>query len=296
MKLSKLVTISIIIAITQGCAKKAADADSAGVNETEAAIESGIVAVSGSLDEQSNSSFAFQSIKSNSIWSTLLIDKAHAASCSRAFLQSCVSGVKQIEYSDCSTPNGKREMEGSVKLEFSDSACSMNNVGDSVLRTYNTQITGPRGGIVINSSDAAQDYREGNAYGGGARITKTSSGHTLDILGKHKRMERNGRNLFNVSIRTLQPLEVTGGLARASRRVSNGQLEINHNLAKFTSVITASNIQWGDCSCFPVSGSLNVTYSGSKSGSATVTFTNECGVASVEENGQTSKIELSYCE
>ncbi len=296
MKLSKLISIAVIFVIVQGCKNKSNDEDLSSINEVEAVVESGMTAVSGSLDEQSNSSFAFQSVKANSIWSTLLIDKAQAAACSRAFLQSCSNGVKEIEYSNCSTLNGVRQMEGHVKLTFSNSSCAMSSNGDSVTRTYNTEISGPRGGVVSNSSDAAQDYRLGTAYGGGAKITKTSLGYNLDILGKHKRMDRNGRQLFNVSVRTLQTLEVTGGLSRAARRVSNGQLEVNHNLAKFSSVITANNIQWGDCSCYPVSGSLSIAFSGTKTGSATVTFTNECGVASLQENGQTSKIELSYCE
>tara|TARA_B110001454_G_C12723312_1_gene436619 strand:+ start:36131 stop:37018 length:888 start_codon:yes stop_codon:yes gene_type:complete len=295
MKFSKLITIAMIFAVAQGCKNKNADEDNSSISETEAVVESGMTAVSGSMDEQSNSSFAFQSVKPNSIWSTLLIDRAQAATCSRAYLQSCSAGVKQIEYSDCSTLNGVRQMAGNVKLSFSNASCTLNSNGDYVTRTYSTAITGPRGGVVSNSSDSATDYR-GTSYGGGAKLTKTAAGYNLDILGKHKRMDRNGRQLFNVSVRTLQPLEVTGGLTRAARHVSNGQLEVNHNLAKFSSVITANDIAWGDCSCYPVSGSLSIAFSGSKTGSATVTFTNECGVASLQENGQTSKIELSYCE
>lgn len=297
MILNKLLTVGVIIAITQGCSKKTNDTDSTSVNATEAVVESGVSVVSGSLDEQSNTSFALRSEKVNSVWATLLLDKAYAASCSRAFAQTCTNGIKEINYSSCTTPNGVRQMEGSVKLAFSNSSCLMSADGDSVVRTYNIQITGPRGGAVVNSSDSAQDYRLGSAYGGGSKIIKTASGHNLEILGKHKKMEKNGRELFNVSIRTLQPMQVTGGLSRGSRQVSNGQLEINHNLAKFTSVITASNLQWGNSCCHPVAGTLSIVHSGSKTGSSTVTFSaDECGVASLEENGQISKIELSYCE
>lgn len=299
MKLSIL--LIVILAITQGCGKKSndrdANVDSMNIDANEVVIESGLSVISGSLDEQSNSSFAFRSEKVNSIWATLLLDKAYAASCSRAFLQACNSGVKEIEYSDCSTPSELREMTGSVKLTYSNSSCTLNTVGESVIRTYNTQIIGPRGGTVTNSSDSGQDYRLGNAYGGGAKILKTATGHTLEVMGKHKTLEINGRELFNISIKTLQTLEVTGGLTRGARKVSNGQLEINHNLAKFSTVMTAKDLQWSSSCCHPVSGSLSLSRSGSKTGSATVTFSaDECGVASLEENGQTSKIELSYCE
>lgn len=299
MKLNKLITLAVVLAITQGCAKKAADSDdTSSVNSTEAVIESGVSVISGSLDDQSNSSFAYMSVNSNSVWATLLLDKAFAASCSRAYAQTCNSGIREIDYSSCTLPSGVRTLSGKVNLAFSDSSCSMSTAGDYVVRTYNTEISGPRGGVVYNSSDSKADYRGGssNTYGGGAKITKSASGHNLDILGKHKSMIKKGRELFNVSVRTLSTLEVTGGLTRAARKVSNGQLEINHNIAKFTSVITATDIKWGDCGCYPVSGSLNVTFSGSKTGSSTVTFSSECGVASLEENGQTSKIEMSYCE
>lgn len=298
MKVNRLITIGVVLAVLQGCKKKEADTDASSVSSTEAVVESGVSVISGSLDEQSNSSFAYISVKPNEIWATLLLDKANAANCSRAFAQTCTSGVKEMDYSNCSLPSSVRQMSGKVTLTFSNSSCTMNTAGDYVVRTYNTEISGPRGGVIYNSSDSKEDYRTGssNTYGGGAKITKSASGHNMDILGKHKRMVKNGRELFNVSVRSLQSLEVTGGLTRAARKVSNGQLEINHNLAKFTSVITATDIKWGDCSCYPVSGSLSVTYSGSKTGSSKVTFSSECGVASLEENGQTSKIELSYCE
>lgn len=299
MKLNKLITLAVIVAITQGCAKKTEEsADTSSVNEVEAVVESGVSVLSGSLDEQANNSFAFMSVKTNSIWNTLLIDKAFAASCSRAFAKTCVDGLKEIDYSNCTLPSGVRTMSGKVSLAFSDSGCSMVSTGNYVVRTYNTEISGPRGGVVYNSSDSKEDYRKGtsNTYGGGAKITKSASGHNLEILGKHKSFIKRGRELFNVSVRTLSPLVVTGGLARADRKVSNGQLEINHNIAQFTSVVTATDIKWGDCSCYPVSGSLSIAFSGKKTGSSTVTFSSECGVASLEENGQTSKIELSYCE
>ena len=297
MKFNTLITIGVIVAITQGCAKKSTDSDTTSVSDTEAVVESGVSIVSGSLDEQSNASFAFRSEKVKSIWQTLLIDKAYAAGCSRAFLQTCTAGIREITYSNCSTPNSLKQMDGSVKLTYSNASCSMTTDGDSVVRTYSTTITGPRGGSISNSSDSAQDYRATGAYGGGSKVTKTAAGYNLDIFGKHVKMEKNGRELFNVSVKSLTSLQVTGGLTRALRKVSNGQLEINHNIAKFTSVITASNLQWSATCCHPTSGTLSITHSGSKTGTATVTFSaDECGVASLEENGQTSKIELSYCE
>jgi hypothetical protein len=118
----------------------------------------------------------------------------------------------------------------------------------------------------------------------------------MDLHGKHHSfVGRRGREVYNVSLRTLQPIVITGGLSRANRLVNSGQIEVNHNLAKFTALITPSNIQWSSDCCHPVSGSLSVTYSGSKTGTSTVTFQG-CGSAQVNDNGQSEDIELSYCE
>jgi hypothetical protein len=156
-------------------------------------------------------------------------------------------------------------------------------------------IVGPRGGTVTNASSTSSDYT-GASYGGGGRLTKTASGYDLDILGKHKSLTYNSKSIFNISIRTLSTMQVTGGLSRSSRTLNGGQLQINHNLAKFTATIVPTNLQYSNTCCHPISGSLALTYSGSKTGSATITFSSGCGVASKTENGQSSQVELSYCE
>lgn len=291
--------ILIVVTSLAACNKKT-QTDSDSVESTEAVVESGVSVLSGSLDDQtSNTSFAVnRSENTTNIWATLLVNKAHASSCSRAFLQSCQSGVKTVDYSGCSTLGGRVNMSGSVTLTYSNTSCLLSTAGDYVVRTYDFSVSGPRGGSIATTSDVKEDYRLGsaNTYGGGAKLTKTSAGYNLEILGKHSSLAKNGVDLYNVSVRTLQPLQVTGGFERSLRHVSNGQLEINHNIAKFTTVMSASNLQWSASCCHPTSGTLSVTRSGSIQGTATVTFTDECGVASLEENGQVRKIELSYCE
>jgi len=77
--------------------------------------------------------------------------------------------------------------------------------------------------------------------------------------------------------------------------MNGGSLEVNHNLAGFTAIFTPSNLQWSAGCCHPVAGSLAVTYSGSKTGTATVSF-NGCGSATVNQDGQSQAVEFSYCE
>ena len=260
----------------------------------EAVVESGVTSISGVLDDQNGSSFAMNKtleIDPVRMIQQLIIPTAYAENCSRAVAQACNIGVKQANYSNCGTVF---DLNGSVTLTYSDMGCSMANVGDSVVRTYDYTIEGPRGGILTNSSLIKATY-DGTQLSGGARLERAASGWLLNISGKHKSLSRNDREIFDISIETPTQLEVSGGLSRASRQVNNGSLKVYHNLAEFSAEFSANNLQWNASCCHPVSGSLSVNYSGSVTGSATVTF-NGCGTATHEKDGLSQDITLSYCE
>lgn len=294
--MKKIILLLAVMGLMSACGKKNTEENSSSleVDPVEAAVESGITMVSGMADEQSGGSFALQSVSPTSIWEVMLGPKAYAANCVRPYYSSCSSGVKSAVYDACDIAGTSRTITGHATLTYSHMSCTLASNGDTVTRTYDIDISGPRGGVVSHSSDSGTDYR-GSTYGGGGRLTKTAGGWDAEILGRHSAMTFRGHNVFNVSVRTLVPLNVSGSLARASRVVSGGQLEVNHNIAQFTAVISPTNLTWTNSCCHPVSGSLSVNYSGSKSGSATVTFTG-CGSATVNEGGQQKTIELSYCE
>ncbi len=224
----------------------------------------------------------------------LVGEKAYASACWRPYYSPCVTGVKQADYNNCEIPNTTRTMDGQASLAYSQPNCSLSTDGDTVQRTYALAITGPRGGIVSLSSASKSDYR-GLSFGGGGKLTKVTGGHELAVQGRHTTFTYKGKPLYSTSVRTLAPITVTGGLARANRHMTGGQLEVNHNIAQFTAVFTASNLGWSSNCCHPTSGSLNVTYSGSRNGSATVTFLG-CGTATVDQGGQLSTLQMSYCE
>jgi hypothetical protein len=277
-----------------GCGKKNA-ADDETLNAVEATVESGVSMISGLSDDQSGTSYASKSETApKNIWQLLLGEKAYADNCTRAIFQSCVSGVKTTDFDSCQIAGTLRSITGNVTLSFSDSGCSMASVGNSVNRTYDLDISGPRGGVVSITSATNADYN-GNSYGGGGVLEKTSGGWEIEILGRHSALSKNGRQFFNISTRTLSNVQITGSLDRSNRVVNSGQIEVNHNLAKFTALFQPNNLTWTSSCCHPVSGSLGVTYSGSKTGTATVTF-NGCGTAELDEDGQKTDLTLSYCE
>lgn len=289
-----LATLSFTL-VFAGCGenKKAED----GMNEMEYSVESGITSIGGVADEQSNGSFASNRMTFETYAykaKNLLMPEAWAASCSRAALAACSAGVRSETYSSCQLPYSSRTMTGQVTLSYSDASCSLSSTGNQVERSYNLAINGLYGGALNISSASHTDYR-GNTFGGGGRLTKTAGGWTVEVLGKNKRFSRAGRELFNISTRTLTPISVTGSLSRSSRVVNGGSFEVIHNKAQFVATYVPSNLAWSSACCHPISGSLAVTYAGSVTGSSSVTF-NGCGLATMVKDGLSSQITLNYCE
>lgn len=292
----KLILVALTLTLIN-CSKKADEASDSS-NSLEDSAEAGLTLVQSIADDENGSSYASLSSKPTgsfqaaSTFVQMLIEKAQAATCQRARLQACSAGVRATVLDNCEL--GQFSTNGNVSLSYSDSACSMASVGNSVTREFDYSITGPRSGVFSVNSNVADDYR-GQSIGGGGRLTVTSAGWNIDVLGKHKSFTRRGRNLYNVSVRTLQPIKVTGGLARSNRVLNDGQLEVNHNLAGFTAVYTFSNVSYSASCCHPTGGQIQTTYSGSVTGSSTLSF-GSCGSATLDKDGQSENITLSYCE
>lgn len=293
--MKNLFSICLVAILSMGCQKKAESIDS--LDEIQASVEGGVTVISGVADEQSNGSFA-DNRKSLSTYAykvkNLLLPEAWAANCSRAVSEPCVNGVRTTTYSNCQVPFTNVTVSGLVTLAYSDAACSMQNNGDQVERTEEVSINGPYSGTLKISTAQHTDYR-GVSLGGGGRLIKTVGGWSLEVLGKNSSYIRRSRELLNISTRTIAPLNVTGTLSRASRVVDGGSFEVIHNKAKFVATYTPHNLAWNSACCHPVSGTLDVAYSGSLNGSGVVTF-NGCGTADLEKDGLSQQISINYCE
>lgn len=290
--------MSFLSVCLSACGKKAANSDSLNtlsVNSEEAMTESVVNSVSSAMDEQSNESLTAnrERTKSGNLLG-LMFQQAYALICERAYQQACQGGVKTVTYDRCTMGLSSVEVSGSVSLNYSAANCEMLADGDSVIRTHDLQFEGPRGGLLSSSSASRLDYKS-EQFGGGAQLTRTSAGWDFDVLGKHFNLVVRGKEIFNVSVRTLSPLKVTGGLSRHDRKVTDGSLEINHNLAKYTAVWTASNLQYQSNCCYPVAGSISAVFSGSKTGSAQINFSG-CGQAEKLQDGQSVPLQFSSCQ
>ena len=294
MNLLKKILIPFFILSLVGCNGQE-NTGSVANEDVATSVEDAVNTLGVAMDDQANEAYATNIKKSYpEMIEEFIFPKAYASNCTRPVNMACNSGVKLSEFQDCSIFHGNAIASGWISLNYSELDCSLDVDGKKVARTYDYEIVGPRGGQHNITSSDQVDYR-GNTIGGGAELTKVAGGWELDILGKNRTFIINGRTRRNKSIRTLQPLEIQGGIRRSQRRVNNGQLEVIHNLAEFTATYTAVDLQYSSSCCHPVSGSLSVDFAGSIEGSGTVTF-NSCGSAQIERNGEVQDVTFTYCE
>ncbi len=293
----KLAVVSLLVAVSVGCGKKAEDFS---VDADSAVLESGINSVSSLADESTGGAFArLQSDQIKpSIWSLLLVPEINASSvCQRPYTQSCSGASRSIQYSGCAGAGGLVSLDGTASLAFSGASsgtCRFNQSGDGITRTYNINFTGPRGGVLNLSSDSKADYTGAN-YGGGGQLSFTgASTWAVAVLGRHTTYSYDGVEYYSTSVRTTSAMTISNSLSRSSRVLNGGVLQVNHNIAGFTANFVPTNVTWSG-GCYPSSGSIAVTYSGSKTGTATITFTGS-GSATYTKDGESKTLDISYCE
>ena len=287
MKHSQILTLILASILATACARQKADAEGE-LNGLNSSVEGGITSVNAVIDEQAGASFAASEKPSPYFYAEMLFEqilpKAYAVSCARAFDQACNNGVKQIAFASCDLPRGFK-FSGRIQMDYNTTSCSMSNTGDQVVRTFDYDISGPYGGAVLAvTSD-----------GGGGRLTKTAPGWTAEILGKHKVLTFRGKQKMNLNISTPSPINITGSLQRNGRVVDGGSYQVVNNLAGFTALYEPHNLTYTSACCHPISGTLNVTFTGLVIGTGSVTF-NGCGSATLNRNGVDQEIELNYCE
>ena len=256
-------------------------------------LESGISALSGVIDDHNGTSVLQSQLNSTSISSLALCSRAQSSSCSGTPAKN-----KEAIYSSCSLGIFGLTVSGNVNLEYSSSSvCSggLTSNADSVTRTYDYSITGPRGGTLRVFSSPQDNYNNVSISGGG-RLTKTASGWDIEILGKNKTLKTvAGREIMNHSVRTTSAIQITGGLSRDSRVAQGGGLEVMHNLAEFTATHSFDQLVWDNTCCHPTSGTITTSLTGAYTGTATTEFT-DCGIAKVTMEEKSRTLDLTYCE
>lgn len=298
------------LALVMGACQAKEDESGLTLSDSDAdALESAMTIVQGLADDASNGSFEVSQKPGmlasedaekpgdlNGESNPELASVGPLAACGRAVTQACSLGVRTISYSGCQA-GSTFTLNGSVTLTYSTMGCAL-SAGENVVRTYDYTLTGPRGGSIQTTSTARSNYL-GTSISGGGRVSQTgAAAWDISVLGKHKIGTRNGRTLFDVSVRTTTALSVTGAIGRSGRTVSAGTLVVDHNRARFTatySVASGQPLVWQSSCAHPTSGALNVSYTGSISGAGTITF-NGCGTAQLSKDSSTRTLSIGYAE
>jgi len=211
----------------------------------------------------------------------------------------CPNHKKTRVYSGCTLGTSRHTLSGVVYLEYTDGAtCALGSDGDSVVRTANLVRTAANTTTYQISSSLHSTY-DGVELGEGARITKTSAGHNLDLLG-HRRMKvsNSEKTVYDISIATTpgSPLILTGGMTRPSRKITDGSFKLYHNTGLYSMTFTPSAVTYANDCCYPVSGSFAITYAGTINGTGTLTFTG-CGAGTITRtNLENAAFQFTTCE
>jgi hypothetical protein len=296
MKTNKFAPLFIAVLLMTACSKDIdVSASSETLDEASLVAESASNSIEESIDDQQGSAYAFQSPTSFDNLARLMLPTANAdTACTRPVSAFCNAGVKDANYAGCEVGSNGATLTGDISLTYSDAACGLSNTGDQVQREFDISFTGPRGYFKAETTSASTNNYLGEAHSGGGLITKTAAGWDIEVLGKTRTATYRGRNVLNHSIKTTSPIEITGSLARGNRVANGGEVVISHNLAEYKAKIVANNVTWSSNCCHPVSGSYAITYEGSVTGSASLTF-NGCGSAQYVKDNLNKDITLSYC-
>jgi hypothetical protein len=218
----------------------------------------------------------------------------------------CTGAVSAINWNGCTLTVGNGysvSFTGGWTNTYDSSAtCSTAQsgsvpTGHSVTRTMNSFVVRiPGGSTVTNDTSAHQNYLGATLPGTGITTTVSGGTRTIVIDGMHRVLKSaTGTPWFDHSLKS-SGLTVSG--ARSSQnRIVNGTTTLYHNLAKFTATSTLNSVTWGSSTCcYPTSGSVSTTFTGSVTGTTTMTY-GACGSATfVDTTGASSSVSLKLCE
>lgn len=214
----------------------------------------------------------------------------------------CSSNVSTISWGGCTI--GTATLAGGWSEAWSSGFCSDGNQptaltnGTSVTRTSSTGqvLTFASGATLTTDTIAHTTYDSTSIPGTGITISNSSGTRTVVINGLHKVLVGpRGLKWFDHTL-TSTGLTVNGTRLTGDRVVSGTSVHY-HNLAEYKATHTFNTVTWGSSTCcYPTSGSVSSTLTGSRSGTVSLSFTANCGEANFTDTDATvSSVTLSQC-
>jgi hypothetical protein len=310
------VTLFLIPVLIISCKKKEE-------TTTEEAVEDAVYNVSESAVSEANSQ-ANAIVTARELMSEDLLEMMHLeelnqdrAACNISTARSaCASNTTTVTWSDCTIGTSTATLSGVITETFSSfgaAVCQLNGNGSTVARVISS--TSPRTITFASGAKIVTDMQPDTAWDG-TTFSSASTGTTIvrshsDLGGLTCSV---GNPCYTVTINGLQNVMTgpkgrkwfdhvmsgtlyTQGRKSTNNLVASGSLNIWHQLSQYKAANTFNNVTWGDSTCcYPTSGSISTTLTGSLTGTTTTTFSSTCGTATfVGTDSTSSTITLKNC-
>lgn len=243
-----------------------------------------------------------------------------ANECRYSSIRTCSATAGTVSWNGCSisgTHVAVTMTGGWTETWTNGGDCSRGYVtaGDSVSRSSTgSTMSFPAGGNITTDTKGGTAY-DGTVFVNGSVITQRTNTTNRSIAmtptnsALHKVYTgRRGATIFDyyvqpsITVTGAKTNGMTSGLGTTSaNRAMSGTVTLYHNLAKYTAVNTFNSVTWSTATCcFPVSGNISTTFTGSgaPAGPYVLTFSSNCGYATLTTPSDSagSQVQLSSCQ
>ncbi|MGK5082015.1 hypothetical protein WDW37_01825 [Bdellovibrionota bacterium FG-1] len=309
-----LILIGSLPLLFCGCPEKAALVTTP--TFTESATEVGVGVLSGTLAATHSQGLQARQISPGVL--DRLISSAYADYVGPAICPTLARGLactgSQIvaTWIQCYFPDTSAQWEGALKLTFTAGDCTLTPQSAAVTmlrefptREFDTNRISENGTQVYLNTEVKAGFQT-PVSGGIQVVSDGAGGRKVTFQGIRIRGYRKG---FLDPDPRVAPQKVLGweysvsseelaiSTVGTTQILSSGKINLQENLTKAQAQIeVVTPIQWAKYCCFPIGGKVLTTFTGGKSGTETMDFSDLCGHATYTDlSGATSTLILSQC-
>ena len=145
------------------------------------------------------------------------------------------------------------------------------------------------GGVAVSfDTTTASGYSA--SVSGGMQVTGTGGGHSLSVAGIHL-----VSSLWDYTVSSASENSMLVSNPGSNRVIQSGTLVVQNNTSRYTGTAVFSNVGFNSTSCFPQSGTITTTISGTATGTETLTFNGSDTATLVAIDGTSSTFTLDHC-
>jgi len=213
----------------------------------------------------------------------------------------------ELSYNDCVIKHSNYTATGSVLFHWSNltTGTDINKIQSTTKieqAFYNKELTNYLSDAVISVEGTGTTLLSDNTLTGGT-LSNLPVAHTIEfisvsppnieynlIISLEHIKTRSGNTIFDHKVTTVTALDIVTDLTAQTRKIKSGELEVEHVISGFTVDIVYSDVVYSIGDPRPVSGTLTVTVTGSRTGGGTITFD---GTTTPDVSGPTGDLPVS---